>query len=181
MRSTSPLALALLLVTGCAPPTFDPETCSEGTRVGDCAPGFEVLDEDGQAVRLSDFEGEVVVAVFGEMWCPLCQELSVELEGLWQERQADGLVVIAVFDQDASGDTPEPDEAADFAGFFDLSFPILIDPEGEISERYDFGLQRPEAFVFDRKQLIRHRSSGNMPGTFSDIEAEATSLLATSE
>lgn len=175
MKSLAPLT-ALMVLIACAPPSFDPETCDEGVTVGDCAPDVVGQDLDGNDVALSDFQDEALIAVFGEMWCPLCQILATELEPLWQDHGGKGLTVVMVLDQDFSGDSASPEEAQSFADEFDLTFPVIVTEES-LSEDYEYGVQRPRSFVLDDDLLIRHRTSGYRPGTFEDLRSEALDLL----
>jgi len=173
MKSLFPL---LALLAACAPPTFDVATCDEGVTPGDCAPDVHGQDLDGNDVVLSDFGDDALIAVFGEMWCPLCQILAGELEPLWQERGGDGLSVVMVLDQDFNGNSASSEEARTFADEFDLTFPVMVTEEA-LSEDYEYGVQRPRAFVMDGDLLIRHRSEGYRPGTFEDLRSEALALL----
>ncbi|MCP4871743.1 MAG: TlpA family protein disulfide reductase [Proteobacteria bacterium] len=171
-----PLLAVVLALSACVPPTFDPATCDEGVTVGDCAPDVAGQDRDGNEVALSDFQDEALIVVFGEMWCPLCQILATELEPLWEDHGDKDLTVVMVLDQDFNGNSASPEEATTFAEEFELTFPVIVTEE-TLAEDYEYGVQRPRAFVLDDDLLIRHRSAGYRPGTFEDLRTEALALL----
>lgn len=56
------LAMALCMSLALA------HTAMAGPGIGDPAPGFTLLDVDGNSVSLSDFEGQVVALNFWASW-----------------------------------------------------------------------------------------------------------------
>ena len=60
--------LPFLLLAGCSADRFDADGCTEGVRVGDCAPDFTSTDSTGEALSLRDNLGAELVLLFGEMW-----------------------------------------------------------------------------------------------------------------
>lgn len=73
------------------------------------APGFTLTNQDGQEVKLSDFQGKVVVMNFIYSRCPdVCGEENYRLQGVWEKLNKElrqDLVLISVsFDP---YDTPE--------------------------------------------------------------------------
>ncbi len=58
----------LLLVTALCLSLAVSHTALAGPGIGDPAPGFTLLDVDGNPVSLSDFEGQVVALNFWASW-----------------------------------------------------------------------------------------------------------------
>ena len=81
-----------------------------------------------------------------------------DLQQVFSERQAQGnLVVIAV-------DYKEPDRVvASFVQELGLSFPVLMDREGDV--RLHYGIEGlPSTFFIDREGVIRSQSIGPVVG-----------------
>lgn len=95
---------------------------------GDRAPEFTLLDQEGEAVSLSDFRGrKVLVFFYPKADTPGC---TIQACGL---RDALGdigdTVVLGI-----SPDTPDDQKA--FRDKFDLGFPLLADVDHAVAESY---------------------------------------------
>jgi peroxiredoxin len=99
--------------------------------VGEAAPDFELLDRDGNLIRLSDLLGKVVVVNFWASWCPPCRDEMPALQAISQEYADQGLVVLGV----NTTYTDSREDALEFVDTLDLTFPILFDENGEVTER----------------------------------------------
>jgi cytochrome c biogenesis protein CcmG/thiol:disulfide interchange protein DsbE len=112
------------------------------------APAFtlERLDGEGE-LALSSLRGKAVVLNFWASWCIPCKEEAPHLEEVWQDKRADGLVVVGLDAKDFRRD------ARSFAERFDLTFPIVFDGAG--STLSDWGVTGfPETFVIDRQGRV---------------------------
>ena len=117
------------------------------------APDFTLPDIDGNAVRLSDFRGKVVIVNFWATWCPPCRFEMPSLQRAWEKLKDDGGVVIAVH---VGG---KEDEVWQFMSSYDLSFPIVLDTDSSVIKAWPVkGL--PTTLVVDPEGLIRYRAIG---------------------
>jgi cytochrome c biogenesis protein CcmG/thiol:disulfide interchange protein DsbE len=121
---------------------------------GGMADDFAVTDLQGQAVRLSSFRGQVVLLNLWATWCPPCREEMPSMERLWQRLRGKGFVLLAV-SQDEQG----ADAVAPFVREHQLTFPVLVDPEHQVGDRYGvWGY--PESFLIDREGRVVERVIG---------------------
>jgi len=68
------------------------------------APDFTLPAVDGSMVKLSDYEGKVIMVDFWATWCPPCQEMLPVLSKLHKRFSMEGLVILGVsLDQEGLG------------------------------------------------------------------------------
>jgi peroxiredoxin len=93
-------------------------------------PEFSVTGTDGKKVSLKDFRGKIVFLNFWASWCEPCREEMPAMERLYQEFKNKNFVVLAVSVKDRKQD------AIDFAKELKLSYPVALDPEGQVGVLY---------------------------------------------
>jgi len=97
---------------------------------GDQAPDFELPDQNGDLVNLSDLNGQTVVLYFyPRADTPGCTTQACGIRDRGDEYAAAGARVIGI----------SPDEVAaidKFAGKYDLGFTLLADPDHKVAEKY---------------------------------------------
>jgi thiol-disulfide isomerase/thioredoxin len=64
------------------------------------APRFDTVDINGNAERLSDQAGKVVIVNVWATWCGPCRSEMPKLDHLYRERKDKGLVVFGISDED---------------------------------------------------------------------------------
>jgi len=99
--------------------------------VGKPAPDFTLPTLDGAEVSLSQFRGQAVLINFWASWCFSCREEMPEMVRMYESHKAEGLMILGVnlTFQDAL-----PDVQA-FASEFNITFPVLLDEDGTVTER----------------------------------------------
>ncbi len=139
--------------------------------VGAAAPDFELLQRDGTPIRLSDLQGKVVVVNFWASWCPPCRDEMPALQAVAQEYADQGLVVLGV----NTTYTDSREDALEFIDTLSLTFPILFDETGEVTEKaYGvFGL--PVTFWIKPDGTIHLIKVG--PSTMKQMTDQAEQLL----
>lgn len=127
--------------------------------IGDTAPDFELTALTGETIRLSQFRGQPVLLNFSASWCPSCREEAPLLEELHQEYPE---LVILLVDLKENQKTVQ-----DFADEFGLTYPILLDRDGKVSDQYAI-FAIPTGLFIDRDGMIQAKV----------VESVTPSLLA---
>jgi peroxiredoxin Q/BCP len=128
---------------------------------GDTAPDFELPDQDGRAVKLSDFKGTpVVVYFYPKADTPGCTTQACGVRDHRADYQRVGSVVLGI----------SPDPVAKVKAFhekYDLDFPLLADEGHAVADAYGvwaeksmygktyFGNERT-TFVIDSEGNVAH-------------------------
>jgi peroxiredoxin len=141
-------------------------------RTADVAPDIAVPDLAGQAVRLSAYRGQVVLVNIWATWCPPCREEMPSMERLHERLKDRGFVLLAV-----SQDEGPVAGVKAFVDQMKLTFPVLVDPEGEVGRKYGiWGF--PESFLVDRDGRIVERVIGPRDWSAPDQIARIEGLLS---
>jgi DsbE subfamily thiol:disulfide oxidoreductase len=117
------------------------------------APDFTLSNPDGKKLSLKDYRGKLVFLNFWATWCEFCRAEMPSMERLYGEFKGKGFEILAVNVKDK-----RPDALA-FVKELKLSYPIMMDPEGEIGLLYGaFGM--PATYLIDEKGMILARLWG---------------------
>jgi peroxiredoxin len=128
--------------------------------VGKLAPDFTLLTLDGTEASLSQFRGQPVLINFWASWCFSCREEMPEMVRMYESHQAEGLMILGVnlTFQDAL-----PDVQA-FAGEFNITFPILLDEDGTVTEKLYQIPGIPTTIFVNRDGTIERIQAGLITG-----------------
>ena len=128
---------------------------SQAPLVGEMAPDFMLRRTDGTTVRLSELRGKVVYVNFWASWCVPCRKELPDIQAIYDEKQAQGLEVLAVNVKDDS------DTATAFFSGRSLTLPLLLDRDGSVYDQYKLqGL--PDSFFVDREGRIASLQYGQV-------------------
>jgi DsbE subfamily thiol:disulfide oxidoreductase len=117
------------------------------------APDFILANPDGKKLSLKDYRGKLVFLNFWATWCEFCREEMPAMDRLYREFKGKGFEVLAVNVKDKRSD------ALAFVKKLKLSYPIMMDPEGEIGLLYGaFGM--PTTYLIDEKGMLLARIWG---------------------
>jgi len=124
-------------------------------EVGALAPAFTLQDVDGQQVSLSDFSGRPVLLNFWAVWCAPCLEEMPLLDSRYRALEEQGLVVLGInFDDPA-------EDVRIYGDSLDISFPLLLDPGGEVQDLYRIR-GYPSTILVDAEGVVRMVQVGLM-------------------
>lgn len=143
--------LPILLLGGTLAVIVAVQLSRTDSRSGFEAPDFALPDLDGRTHTLAEYRGKVVFLNIWATWCPPCREEMPSMNRLHERYAREGLVVLAVSEDEG----PQADVEA-FARGLGLRFPILLDPDGVLPPRYGV-TGYPETFLIDRSgRIVRH-------------------------
>ncbi len=104
---------------------------------------FTLTDLEGKTWTLSELRGKVVVVNFWATWCPPCRKEMPDLEALYDHFKGQGLIVLAISDEDAAKVRP-------FIAERPVTYPILLDPGRKVNDVFRVeGI--PKTFVYNRE------------------------------
>jgi peroxiredoxin Q/BCP len=117
---------------------------------GDVAPDFELPDQDGDPVKLSDFRGQKVVLYFyPKADTPGCTTQACGVRDHRADYADAGAVVLGV--------SPDPvKRIAKFASKYELGFPLLADEDHAVAEAYGVWVEKS---MYGRKYMGNERTT----------------------
>lgn len=137
-------------------------------KVGEKAPEIAALDLNFSRVRLSEFQGKVVVLRFWSTGCKSCVAEMPQIDELSKRYRERGLAVVAV----NVGDSKE--KVADFVQSLKISYPVLLDQANITTRKYRVAGVPTTCFI-DRNGIARKVVFGEM--TQGQLEKTVFELL----
>ncbi|MAF76452.1 MAG: redoxin [Idiomarinaceae bacterium] len=164
LKSFSALGVVVMVLLGLT------TTVTQAATVSVEAPDFTLKSRDGDNLRLSEERGNIVIVNFWASWCGPCREELPEFEALYQNYADMGVTVYAVNVDDQS------EKANKLLEDISVSFPVLYDPDGEVSELYDVSAM-PTTVMIDRDGVARLMHKGYKSGDEAKYEEALHRLL----
>ncbi len=127
---------------------------------------FTLAELDGKEWTLKEQRGKVVLLNFWATWCPPCRKEMPDLETLYRQFKDQGLVILAISDEDQGKVRP-------FVAEQKVSYPILLDPGRKVNKLFQIeGI--PKTFVYDRNgKLVAQSIDMRTRGQFLEMLAQA--------
>ena len=117
---------------------------------GFLAPDFELVSLEGELVSLSELRGKAVLVNFWATWCPPCRSEMPAMQQVFDEYGTEKFVILAV-------NRTHQDRSQDVETFVlerELTFPILLDNTGDVSNQYQVR-SLPTSYFIDPDGIIR--------------------------
>lgn len=118
-----------------------------GLSDGDQAPDFTIRTTEGTEYPLSALRGQVVLLNFWATWCGPCEREMPELQAVYDAYRERGFTIIAINFEEST------EQIAAFAEERGLSFPLALDENGAIHERYAI-IGQPRTVILDDRGVI---------------------------
>ena len=127
---------------------------------GDDAPTFELRDQHGETVALTE-EGTAVVYFYPRADTPGCTTEACGFRDAWDAFEERGVPVYGVSDDPV-------EDLSDFAEKYDLPFTLLSDPDGDVASRYD---------SYGEKNMFGKTFDGTFRNTFVVRDGEVVAVF----
>lgn len=119
-------------------------------RQGFLAPEFQLENDRGEQVSISDLKGKTIIINFWASWCPPCRAEMPALERVYQDYSNRELVILGV-------NATNQDNLENIQTFLqgnNISFPILFDEDGIVNHLYKISAL-PTTFFIDSNGIIQ--------------------------
>jgi peroxiredoxin len=147
------------------------QSLGQAVRVGSIAPDFTLPELDGSEITLSALRGNVVLINFWTTWCPPCRYEMPALQETYRRFKDDGFIVLAV----NWTQLDEREAVAPYVQELGLSFPILLDENGQISDHLYNVIGLPTSIFVDGDGVVQEIVVG--PLSLGDLDTKVQSLL----
>ena len=159
---TALVATPALAQIGVRPLDTTPKEDKKTVEVGEQAPAFELVDQNGKTHTLQEYEGKIVVLEWFNETCPYCKGtwgsgLVPKLLTDLQEHKAE-VVYLAV---NSSANRPEDkivESGKEFLEEFEIEIPILNDYNGKVGRAYK-ARTTPHMFVIDAEGILVYQGA----------------------
>ncbi len=134
---------------------------------GATAPDFRLpqLGKD-TTLHLADMRGKVVLVDFWASWCGPCRESLPQYQKLYTELSRSDFEIVAVnLDEELA-------DAKKFLAAHPVTYPVVLDPAGEVPKAYDL-IGMPTSYLVDRNGVVRLRNQSFKP---QDIDTLRTAI-----
>lgn len=122
------------------------------------APNFTVYNDNGIAVKLSDYAGKAVVLNFWASWCPPCKEEMPDFQTMYN-KYGQSVVFLMVNLTDGSRETKT--KAKQFISNNGYTFPIFFDTSSSAANAYGIS-SIPQTFFITKTGDISSKNIGGI-------------------
>jgi len=151
-------------------PTLTP-TVEIAPQEGFLAPDFSFQDLDGETVTLSDLRGHSIFVNYWATWCPYCAEEMSAIQQIHEEYRDQDFFVISV----NATDKDSIEDVQTFVQTNNITFPVLLDEEGDFSRYYQTN-SLPTSYFIDNRGVIQDIVIGG-PLTVEDLRDNVDQLI----
>lgn len=118
------------------------------------APDFSLKDINGNAVKLSDYKGKVIILNFWAVWCKYCKLEMPDINELNKELEKDNDTVILAVNVQESSDTVK-----NYLSSNKIDLKVLLDQDGSVSQTYGIS-GYPTTFIINKDGTLYTYISG---------------------
>ena len=138
----------------------DDHHITEGIKIGDKAPDFELHTLDGDTVKLSDYKGKRIMINFWATWCPPCIKETPEMVDFYDTNKQQDIEILSVNLVSTETSTAAVEK---FIETYHMSFTTVIDAMDDVNKTYQVGVI-PTSYFIDADGVIRQKIEGGVSG-----------------
>jgi len=127
-------------------------TLAVGAKAGKIAPDFTLTSIDGKKVKLSDYQGKLVLLDFWMNSCAACRSKIAILQKAFTALPTDKIAILTIHVEGKES------VIKSFAINEKLTLPILLDLDGKVSDLYQVATV-PTVFFIDADGIIRQKDT----------------------
>lgn len=139
-------------LTSAASNSLTSENSSLEKKKNTSAPDFELTTLSGDIVKLSDYKGKKVLLNFWASWCKPCEEEMPHIQKFYEEKAKESNIEVITVNMTKYERTDLRD-VKNFVKDHGLTFPVLLDKEGEIMDLYEIKFF-PTTYILDTEGVI---------------------------
>ena len=140
-------------------------TCDDGNFPS----GVTFVDDHGDTVDPYSWCGNVVLVSFGAMWEGGSQAETGDLQSLYDELHGSGFIAVQALIENVDSQTPSSAELTEWEQTYDVSFPVVADPNSEGLYSFASGsIGLPYRVLVNREMQVTDSDGG-----VSDADARA--------
>ncbi|MFV0553179.1 MAG: TlpA family protein disulfide reductase [Mangrovibacterium sp.] len=174
MKNFIILSTIILLASWAGHVSAQPKDYGYLVKLGDMAPDFTTTTPEGQTVKLSDLRGKIVMLQFTASWCSVCRKEMPHIEEeIWKKYQSNPNFALYGIDLKESAE-----KTAEFAKQIPVTYPLLLDLEGDIFYSYaEQGAGVTRNVIIDRDGKIVFLTRLFKDDEFNEMKAVIAKLL----
>ena len=132
----------------------NPLVVGKGIERGKVPSDFQLSTISGDVIKLSDLKGKKIILNFWASWCPPCQAEMPDMESYYRKYKDKANVEILAVNMTKT-ERLGISSIEKFVDDYGLTFPVLLDLEGEIMRQYGL-LAFPTTLIIETEGTIAH-------------------------
>ncbi len=126
------------------------------------APDFNLEDQNGKFLKMSDYKGKVVIVNFWATWCPPCRKEMPSMQRAWEILKNEDIMMLAINVGEDS------DQIFAFTAEYPVEFPLLMDIDSSVIRQWKVrGL--PTTFIVSPAGKIVYQAIGDRDWDSAEI------------
>jgi peroxiredoxin len=167
------VSILVLLISGAwiyisAPDQNQMQVSQEAPSVGFIAPDFELETMQGESIHLADLRGKAVIINLWASWCGPCRAEMPAMQTVFEKYADEDFTILAV----NATNQDDISSARAFASELGLSYPILLDVNGIVSDLYNLRALPTTFFIDPEGQIQEVIIGGPMAEALLEIRAQ---------